>query len=61
MPATNEKYWLAKIARNVERDKQHRRELHRQGWRYLTIWECDLAGGISRMLRTVRALRQARS
>lgn len=59
MPASNRRYWRAKIARNVERDKKHRRELHRTGWRYITIWECDMDRGISRILRTVRALRQA--
>jgi DNA mismatch endonuclease (patch repair protein) len=59
MPASNQQYWRNKIARNVERDREHRRELHRAGWRYITIWECDLSDGISRVRRMVRLLRQA--
>jgi DNA mismatch endonuclease (patch repair protein) len=59
MPESNRAYWQAKISRNVVRDKKHRRELHRKGWKYITIWECDMAGGIARIVKTVRALRQA--
>ncbi|HET8888710.1 MAG TPA: very short patch repair endonuclease [Candidatus Angelobacter sp.] len=57
MPATNRHYWKQKIDRNVQRDKQHRAELHRRGWRYLTIWECQLNSGIARCLRNLKATR----
>jgi DNA mismatch endonuclease (patch repair protein) len=40
-PATNRKYWDAKLERNKQRDRKHRRELRRLGWRVLTIWECQ--------------------
>lgn len=59
MPRSNQDYWRPKIARNVERDRQHRRELRRLGWRYVTIWECDLAAGIARAVRRAKALRAA--
>jgi DNA mismatch endonuclease (patch repair protein) len=51
MPATNRDYWKRKIHRNVERDKKHRTELHRRGWRYITIWECDIERGVARCIR----------
>ena len=60
MPNSNQDYWQAKIARNVKRDKQHRRELRRLGWRFVTVWECDLAGGIARAVKRVRELNDAR-
>jgi DNA mismatch endonuclease, patch repair protein len=56
MPRNNQEYWRAKISRNVERDKKYRRQLRALGWRYTTIWECDLAQGIARTMRRVREL-----
>jgi DNA mismatch endonuclease (patch repair protein) len=41
MPASNIDYWKAKFARNVARFKEVKRELRRQGWRVLVIWECQ--------------------
>lgn len=42
MPATRVKFWTEKFTRNVERDKQVRRKLRRDGWKSLVIWECRL-------------------
>jgi len=56
MPSSNREYWRAKISRNMERDKRYRRELHRLGWRYVTIWECDIEAGIARTTRRAKEL-----
>jgi DNA mismatch endonuclease (patch repair protein) len=34
-------YWRAKIARNVERDDEHRARLAADGWRVELVWECE--------------------
>jgi len=36
------KYWLAKIERNVKRDRSYRAELKNKGWKVLRIWEHEL-------------------
>lgn len=41
-PATNQAYWLPKLARNVKRDAAARNALEELGWRVLTIWECQI-------------------
>jgi len=41
-PATNRRYWNRKLDKNVQRDKENLRLLRRQGWRVLTVWECEL-------------------
>ena len=41
-PSTNKEYWIHKITRNVERDAENQRILSKQGWKVLTIWECQL-------------------
>lgn len=40
-PASRADYWLAKFARNVERDTAVSRQLESDGWRILVIWECE--------------------
>lgn len=41
MPATNRDYWLAKIARNMARDKASLAALKKLGWSAHVIWECE--------------------
>jgi DNA mismatch endonuclease (patch repair protein) len=35
-------YWMAKIKRNVERDRQQTRKLEEDGWCVLRYWERDI-------------------
>jgi DNA mismatch endonuclease (patch repair protein) len=42
MPKTNAPYWREKIARNRARDAAHLAALTEQGWRVLTVYECEL-------------------
>ena len=46
-PASNEEYWRRKINRNTERDKQNIFRLVSQGWKVITIWECQLKGTVA--------------
>jgi DNA mismatch endonuclease (patch repair protein) len=39
---TNATYWLAKIARNIERDLSSVALLERDGWRVMRLWETDI-------------------
>lgn len=41
-PSSNEEYWIPKIKRNVERDKENQAELKAAGWNVIIIWECEL-------------------
>jgi DNA mismatch endonuclease (patch repair protein) len=40
-PRTNTSFWLAKFARNVERDVNAKMALRRLGFRVLTVWQCE--------------------
>lgn len=42
LPKTRPEFWLAKLGRNVERDRLNAAALKRLGWQVLTIWECEL-------------------
>lgn len=38
-PQTNARYWEAKIARNVERDRRNDARLTTSGWTVIRVWE----------------------
>lgn len=42
IPSTNRNFWVAKIRRNKERDKEEQKELAAMGWHCITVWECEL-------------------
>ncbi len=42
IPKTNREFWVAKIRRNKERDKEELRRLAEMGWHCITVWECEL-------------------
>ena len=42
IPKTNREFWVAKICRNKERDKEEQRKLAEMGWHCITVWECEL-------------------
>jgi DNA mismatch endonuclease, patch repair protein len=54
-PATNAAFWEEKRKGNADRDQRNRRELLKDGWNVLIIWECEtrradqLAAVISRV------------
>ena len=42
IPKTNREFWMAKIRRNKERDKEEQHRLAEMGWHCITVWECEL-------------------
>ena len=42
VPKTNTEFWMAKVARNKERDQEVWRKLEAKGWNVIIVWECQL-------------------
>src|ERR1700733_236240 len=40
-PKTNAEFWQTKRTGNVARDKRNLARLRKDGWKVLTIWECE--------------------
>ncbi|WP_167043527.1 very short patch repair endonuclease [Salinibacterium sp. ZJ454] len=41
-PRTNESFWETKRQSTVKRDVRQTSRLEEEGWRVLTVWECEL-------------------
>ena len=42
IPKTNTEFWKEKITANIARDNRVIENLSVQGWKVLTVWECEL-------------------
>lgn len=45
IPKTRREFWVPKLARNVERDRDNEAKLRAVGWRVLVLWECETRDG----------------
>ncbi len=52
LPKTRHEFWVPKLEANRSRDERNMERLHRDGWRVLVIWECEL-GNISSVTEKV--------
>ncbi len=50
---TNSGYWLAKIQRNMERDRQNDQRLQEMGWTVLRFWESQIRSEPAAIARIV--------
>lgn len=53
MPKSRLEFWEPKLEGNRKRDEKNKRALAREGWKVLTIWECQLrnAARVERLIR----------
>lgn len=42
-PVTNTTYWIPKLKRNVQRDRENIRRLKKLGWQVYVVWECSFS------------------
>ena len=53
MPKSRLDFWGPKLEANKQRDTRNKRHLTREGWKVLTIWECQLKD-TARLEQTIR-------
>ena len=42
LPSSNIEFWWPKINKNRQRDRRVLKDLKKNGWRVLTVWECEI-------------------
>jgi DNA mismatch endonuclease (patch repair protein) len=56
LPKNNAQFWMDKIARNVERDRQADRNLQAEGWQVLRIWEHDVHDSLEACVAQIKTM-----
>ena len=55
LPGGNRAFWEKKLNGNRRRDRRNERDLHRLGWKVVTIWECEIERAPSDVARRLTA------
>lgn len=55
------RFWVDKITRNMERDKEVNKELKKQGWRVIRIWEHSIKRDVHKCAELIQAEIESRS
>lgn len=57
LPTSRTDYWIPKLQRNVERDREAQMQLRQLGWAIVVVWECqiksDLPLVVSKVVATI--------
>jgi DNA mismatch endonuclease, patch repair protein len=59
LPKSRIDFWVPKLEGNRRRDERNKRALAREGWKVLTIWECQL-GDADRLSAVIRRFLDAK-
>ena len=52
----NADYWVRKITRNMERDRQKDQELKKMGWQVIHFWSKDILNDVSACYRNIQSI-----
>lgn len=53
VPKQHSLFWAQKFAANQERDLRKNKQLGDQGWRVVTIWECQVKQGLTQQIELI--------
>ncbi|MBM3200652.1 very short patch repair endonuclease [Candidatus Woesearchaeota archaeon] len=52
-PKSNKKYWIPKIKRNMQRDKEQNTYLKKKRWKVIRIWEHEINKNMEKALNKI--------
>ena len=53
IPKTNTEFWIKKLEKNIERDKNVNNILNKEGWTVLRFWENDIRNNIEKCVEKI--------
>ena len=56
--ASNRRFWIAKIERNIQRDREVNRELLENGWKVIRIWSNEVKKNLDNTILKIEQLLQ---
>jgi len=56
----NKNFWLQKIRRNMDRDKEVNQWLKKEGWKILRFWDFQIKGNVDQCVMKIKKVLRAR-
>jgi DNA mismatch endonuclease, patch repair protein len=50
---SNQTFWMNKIRRNIERDKEVNKELRKLGWKVIRLWDFEIENNLDRAITKI--------
>lgn len=60
IPKSNSDFWIEKFKRNIDNDEKKKAILESQGWRVITLWECEINGNFENTMLALLEVLQER-
>lgn len=51
MPKSNITFWKTKLSKNVSRDRNVKELLDKEGWKAITVWECEITKNMEEIVK----------
>ena len=55
-PKSRVQFWQKKFHENVERDRRNRKDLRKEGWKVIVVWECEVRDPDKLVVRLAREI-----
>ena len=55
-PKSRVQFWQKKFDENVERDRRNRKDLRKEGWKVIVVWECEVRDPDKLVVRLAREI-----
>jgi DNA mismatch endonuclease, patch repair protein len=55
-PKTNKNFWQKKFQDNAERDQRKNKELKKDGWIVIVVWECQIKDNMNRVIHKIEKI-----
>lgn len=52
-PKSNADFWESKFKNNMRRDKVKNKQLHKLGWKVITVWECQIKNNLKASVKNI--------
>ncbi|HQK84166.1 MAG TPA: very short patch repair endonuclease [Atribacter sp.] len=54
----NRGYWIPKIEKNIQRDKQNNKKLRQEGWKVIRFWQQQIIKGLPKCIKKIKIAMQ---
>lgn len=59
IPSTNSIFWKQKLKNNIKKDKVNQKLLEKEGWKVITVWECEIEKKLESVLKQIIGILKA--
>lgn len=56
MPKSNISFWYEKFEKNIIRDNNVKKQLKKEGWKVIVLWECEIKKDLNKQIKFLESI-----